>query len=106
MLVILTVCCELINLPLPPRQPYLAPLLNAPSSVCPPQCIAMGLFPKLRIIHTDKEYANRIFIPFVNYTIMLLCVVVTVAYGVQDSPADNLANAYGEGGTDRGSGSG
>lgn len=62
-----------------------------------PQCIAMGLFPKLRIIHTDKEYANRIFIPFVNYTIMLLCVVVTVAYGVQDSPADNLANAYGEG---------
>jgi len=50
------------------------------------------VFPKLKIIHTGS-IEGQIFIPVVNYILMLLCIAVIAGFG-----GDNvsLGNAYGE----------
>jgi K+ potassium transporter len=56
------------------------------------QASALGVFPKMHIIHTNSFVEGQIFIPFVNYTLMLLCIAVVAGFGGDNN---KLGNAYG-----------
>ncbi|GMI99153.1 potassium uptake 8 [Hibiscus trionum] len=55
------------------------------------QCSALGCFPKIKIIHTSSKIHGQIYIPQINWTLMLLCLAVTV--GFQDTK--RMGNASG-----------
>lgn len=44
------------------------------------QCCALGCFPRVKIIHTSSETSGRIYIPEINWTLMLLCLAVTIGF--------------------------
>ncbi|XP_044466397.1 potassium transporter 8-like isoform X2 [Mangifera indica] len=55
------------------------------------QCSALGCFPKVKIIHTSSKIHGQIYIPGINWTLMFLCLAVTV--GFRDTK--HLGNAAG-----------
>src|SRR6185369_16388284 len=55
------------------------------------QAIQLGLLPRLRIVHTSHQAIGQIYVPFVNW--MLLVAVVLLVLGFESSA--NLASAYG-----------
>ncbi|GMI86914.1 potassium uptake 8 [Hibiscus trionum] len=55
------------------------------------QCSALGCFPRVKIIHTSSKIHGQIYIPEINWTLMLLCLAVTV--GFQDTK--RMGNASG-----------
>ncbi|CDP02133.1 unnamed protein product [Coffea canephora] len=55
------------------------------------QCSALGCFPRVKIIHTSSEVHGQIYIPEINWTLMLLCLAVTV--GFRDTK--HISNASG-----------
>ncbi|KAI9177806.1 hypothetical protein LWI28_019496 [Acer negundo] len=55
------------------------------------QCSALGCFPRVKIIHTSSKVHGQIYIPEINWTLMLLCLAVTV--GFRDTK--HLGNASG-----------
>ncbi|TYG52499.1 hypothetical protein ES288_D09G032900v1 [Gossypium darwinii] len=44
------------------------------------QCSALGCFPKIKIIHTSSKIHGQIYIPQINWTLMLLCLAVTIGF--------------------------
>ncbi|XVF14127.1 hypothetical protein REPUB_Repub09cG0030500 [Reevesia pubescens] len=44
------------------------------------QCSALGCFPRVKIIHTSSKIHGQIYIPEINWTLMLLCLAVTVGF--------------------------
>nr|AAK53758.1 putative potassium transporter HAK1p [Mesembryanthemum crystallinum] len=44
------------------------------------QCSALGCFPRVRIIHTSAKRQGQIYIPEINWTLMLLCLAVTIGF--------------------------
>ncbi|XP_047167813.1 potassium transporter 8-like [Vigna umbellata] len=44
------------------------------------QCSAMGCFPKVKIIHTSSKVHGQIYIPEINWCLMLLCLAITVGF--------------------------
>ena len=55
------------------------------------QAIQLGLMPRVRIAHTSERAAGQIYVPFINWTLMIL--VILLVLGFRNS--DNLAAAYG-----------
>ncbi len=55
------------------------------------QAVQLGLFPRVRIIHTSSDMQGQIYIPFVNYALMLACIGVVVGF----KESNSLAGAYG-----------
>jgi KUP system potassium uptake protein len=55
------------------------------------QAIQLGYFPRMRIIHTSQETRGQIYIPDVNYALMIACLGVVLFF--KDS--SGLAGAYG-----------
>ncbi|EXC31615.1 Potassium transporter 8 [Morus notabilis] len=55
------------------------------------QCSALGCFPRVKIVHTSSKIHGQIYIPEINWTLMLLCLAVTV--GFRDTK--RLGNASG-----------
>jgi KUP system potassium uptake protein len=55
------------------------------------QAMQLGWFPGLRIRQTSAEEYGQIYVPFVNWTMMLLTIALTVAFG----SSARLAGAYG-----------
>ena len=55
------------------------------------QAIQLGFVPRLRIQHTSEDAAGQIYIPFVNWTLMIAVLVLVVSFG----SSSNLAAAYG-----------
>lgn len=55
------------------------------------QGMQLGYMPKLKIIHTSKDIHGQIYIPFINYFIMICSILLTVSFG----SSSNLAAAYG-----------
>ncbi|CAK0747169.1 putative potassium transport system protein Kup 1 [uncultured Gammaproteobacteria bacterium] len=55
------------------------------------QAILMGLAPRMRIIQTSTEGYGQIYLPAVNYTLMILTLIVAVVF----HRSDDLAAAYG-----------
>ncbi|XP_043807005.1 potassium transporter 8 isoform X2 [Manihot esculenta] len=44
------------------------------------QCSALGCFPKVKIVHTSSKIHGQIYIPEVNWILMLLCLAVTIGF--------------------------
>ena len=55
------------------------------------QAVQLGLCPRVRIIHTSREMQGQIYIPFVNYALMIACIMVVIGF----KKSDALAGAYG-----------
>ncbi|CAA2956440.1 potassium transporter 8-like [Olea europaea subsp. europaea] len=55
------------------------------------QCSALGYFPRVRIIHTSSKNCGQIYIPEINWILMLLCLAVTI--GFRDTK--HISNASG-----------
>ena len=55
------------------------------------QAVQLGQLPRLRIVQTAREHIGQIYIPFVNWALMLATVALVI--GFQSS--ENLASAYG-----------
>ncbi|KAI8008988.1 putative potassium transporter 13 [Camellia lanceoleosa] len=55
------------------------------------QCRALRCFPRVKIIHTSGQVHGQIYIPEVNWTLMVLCLAVVI--GFRDT--DRIGNAYG-----------
>jgi KUP system potassium uptake protein len=51
----------------------------------------LGMLPKMNIIHTGKKVEGQIYLPMVNWTLMVLCVAVTCGFG----DTTLLGEAYG-----------
>ncbi|XP_074564340.1 potassium transporter 7-like [Curcuma longa] len=55
------------------------------------QCHSLGCFPRVKIIHTSKWIRGQVYIPEINWILMILCLAVTL--GLRDTTA--IGNAYG-----------
>jgi KUP system potassium uptake protein len=55
------------------------------------QAMQLGWFPGMRIRQTSSDEYGQIYVPFVNWTMMVMTVVLTVSFG----SSDRLAGAYG-----------
>ncbi|KAK3132660.1 hypothetical protein QOZ80_6AG0525890 [Eleusine coracana subsp. coracana] len=55
------------------------------------QALALGCFPRVKIIHTSKKYLGQIYSPDVNWILMVLCIAATAGFKNQSQ----IANAYG-----------
>ncbi|KAI8533732.1 hypothetical protein RHMOL_Rhmol10G0032200 [Rhododendron molle] len=44
------------------------------------QCSALGCFPKVKIVHTSPNIHGQIYIPEINWTLMVLCLAVTIGF--------------------------
>ncbi|KAJ6729128.1 OSMOTIC STRESS POTASSIUM TRANSPORTER [Salix viminalis] len=55
------------------------------------QCHALGCFPRVKVVHTSKNIYGQIYIPEINWILMILTLAITV--GFQDTTL--IGNAYG-----------
>lgn len=55
------------------------------------QAISLGLFPRLKIIHTNAHHEGQIYIPFVNWVLLLGCILLVKSFETSGA----LAAAYG-----------
>ncbi|TQD76415.1 hypothetical protein C1H46_038043 [Malus baccata] len=55
------------------------------------QSLSLGCFPRVKIVHTSTKYAGQVYIPEVNYLLMLACVGVTLGF----RSTAKIGNAYG-----------
>ncbi len=55
------------------------------------QAIQLGFIPRLRIDHTSADQAGQIYIPVINWTLMVMVIILVLTFGSSSS----LASAYG-----------
>lgn len=55
------------------------------------QAVQMGFLPRLKIVHTSEMERGQIYVPVVNYILMIITIVLVIAF----KTSDNLAAAYG-----------
>ncbi len=55
------------------------------------QAMALGLFPRLHVVHTHQAHAGQIYVPFINWALYVGCVSLVLKFG----SSTNLAAAYG-----------
>ncbi|KAL8144561.1 hypothetical protein V2J09_017593 [Rumex salicifolius] len=55
------------------------------------QCKSLGCFPRVKVIHTSDKIHGQIYIPEINWILMILCIAVTI--GFRDTK--HLGNASG-----------
>ncbi|MBA0823622.1 hypothetical protein Goarm_020340 [Gossypium armourianum] len=58
---------------------------------CVKQSMALGCFPRLKIIHTSRRQMGHIYIPVINWFLMIMCVIVGSIF----RSTTDIANAYG-----------
>ncbi|KAG8366173.1 hypothetical protein BUALT_Bualt17G0049100 [Buddleja alternifolia] len=58
---------------------------------CVKQSMALGCFPRLKIIHTSRKLMGQIYIPVLNYFLMVMCIIVVAVF----RSTTQIANAYG-----------
>lgn len=56
------------------------------------QCHALGCFPRVKVVHTSKHIYGQIYIPEINWILMIL--TLAIAIGFQDTTM--IGNAYGK----------
>ncbi|KAJ6972990.1 potassium transporter 5-like isoform X2 [Populus alba x Populus x berolinensis] len=56
------------------------------------QSLALGCFPRVKIVHTSAKYEGQVYIPEVNYLLMVACVCVTLGF----KTTTKIGNAYGK----------
>uniref|UniRef100_A0A0E0KV50 Potassium transporter n=1 Tax=Oryza punctata TaxID=4537 RepID=A0A0E0KV50_ORYPU len=55
------------------------------------QALALGCFPRVKIVHTSKKFLGQIYIPDINWILLILCIAVTAGFKNQSQ----IGNAYG-----------
>ena len=55
------------------------------------QAIQLGFIPRLRIEHTSASQAGQIYIPVINWALMVMVILLVIMFG----SSSNLASAYG-----------
>ncbi|GMH25988.1 hypothetical protein Nepgr_027831 [Nepenthes gracilis] len=55
------------------------------------QSLSLGCFPRVKVVHTSAKYEGQVYIPEVNFILMLACVCVTVGF----KTTQKIGNAYG-----------
>eukprot|EP00253_Pinus_taeda_P000857 PITA_00857 len=55
------------------------------------QSMSLGCFPRVTVVHTSSKHEGQVYIPEINYILMLACVIVTISF--QDTT--KIGNAYG-----------
>ena len=55
------------------------------------QAFAHGCFPRVKVIHTSKKFLGQIYVPDINWILMILCIAVTAGFENQSQ----IGNAYG-----------
>ncbi len=55
------------------------------------QAVQLGYLPRLKIIHTNPEVRGQIYMPQVNYLLMICCIALVAGF----QTSSNLASAYG-----------
>eukprot|EP00253_Pinus_taeda_P035550 PITA_35550 len=55
------------------------------------QSMSLGCFPRVTVVHTSSKHEGQVYIPEINYVLMLACVFVTISF--QDTT--KIGNAYG-----------
>ena len=55
------------------------------------QAIQLGFIPRLRIDHTSASQAGQIYIPVINWALMVMVIILVLTF----QSSSNLANAYG-----------
>lgn len=57
------------------------------------QCYALGCFPRVKIVHKPRWVLGQIYIPEINWVVMILTLAVTICF--QDTR--HIAFAFGKG---------
>ncbi|KAL6226548.1 hypothetical protein ACLB2K_000510 [Fragaria x ananassa] len=55
------------------------------------QSLTLGCFPRVKVVHTSAKYQGQVYIPEVNFMLMIASVVVTAAF----QTTEKIGNAYG-----------
>ncbi|URE07228.1 Potassium transporter [Musa troglodytarum] len=55
------------------------------------QALALGCFPRVKVVHTSRKFLGQIYIPDINWVLMILCIAVTAGFKNQSQ----IGNAYG-----------
>ncbi|KAK9945538.1 hypothetical protein M0R45_011049 [Rubus argutus] len=55
------------------------------------QSLSLGCFPRVKIVHTSTKYEGQVYIPEVNYLLLLACIGVTLGF----RSTAKIGNAYG-----------
>ncbi|XP_062094881.1 potassium transporter 11-like isoform X2 [Humulus lupulus] len=55
------------------------------------QALAHGCFPRVKVVHTSKNFLGQIYVPDINWILMILCIAVTAGFKNQNQ----IGNAYG-----------
>ncbi|KAG8635697.1 potassium transporter 11 [Manihot esculenta] len=55
------------------------------------QALAHGCFPRVKVVHTSKKFLGQIYVPDINWILMVLCICVTAGFNNQSQ----IGNAYG-----------
>ncbi|XP_030529272.1 potassium transporter 5-like [Rhodamnia argentea] len=55
------------------------------------QSLTLGCFPRVKVVNTSAKYEGQVYIPEVNYMLMIACVLVTACF----KTTTNIGNAYG-----------
>ncbi|KAI9126604.1 hypothetical protein K1719_002200 [Acacia pycnantha] len=55
------------------------------------QAFSHGCFPRIKVIHTSKKFLGQIYVPDINWILMILCIAVTAGFENQNQ----IGNAYG-----------
>lgn len=58
---------------------------------CVKQSMALGCFPRLKIVHTSRRKMGQIYVPVINWFLMIMCVMVVATF----RSTTDIANAYG-----------
>ncbi|KAH7518585.1 hypothetical protein FEM48_Zijuj09G0187000 [Ziziphus jujuba var. spinosa] len=58
---------------------------------CIKQSMALGCFPRLKIIHTSRKFMGQIYIPVINWFLLVVCLVSICTI----SSINEIGNAYG-----------
>jgi KUP system potassium uptake protein len=55
------------------------------------QSLSLGCFPRVRIVHTSAKYEGQVYIPEINYILMIASIAITVGF----KTTTKIGNAYG-----------
>lgn len=55
------------------------------------QSLRLGCFPRVKVVHTSAKYEGQVYIPEINYLLMLACIAVTLAFRT----TEKIGHAYG-----------
>ena len=56
------------------------------------QALALGCFPRVKVLHTSKKFLGQVYIPDINWVLLILCIIVSAGF----RNTNQIGNAYGE----------